>query len=747
MLARRVGTDFGWISPPFLVRQRAFGRSAFINGNNGEATNSDDVQRSELFVDLELEFQHVSDFYLLTPQTPMLNRADDELTIFSLLCGAIISLTERNHTKQELINCMNLTLMCIVEEEFSTLDYTELLYDLFIHRNKLVRTLKRELGPEMVSFMNYDIELLVDCLGSSPRESQLRSSHGEITEGDDMSSTGSETSVKGQFVDLSLLRNHDNHGNRSTTIDDALNALESIKITPFFPDEDVISEVKIRCDRLYHRCVKLHQNHSCEFDGESHYVLVDKKCRNGTTYMCKSKSLRNGKSDTYDCQYTHSDQQGMYDGLPVAEQAFLRGIPDMDNRLRMRCKKEKPRERKSSDSGSDNRSASQTRSHIAVETTEVTQGFTTDEQANEQKVVDIPEEPLTFKDYEVYNKNLCPSEVGYNLLDPRRPEHRIAWRCGYLTYKIVSLPEKLVSHAISTHIGLTVSDKMMDYIRHLLANTIKAKDTLLFKSFDKQELLSKTSNDVKDYVIEYLPRVVLQHQVIRKHIDRESDTTVHITRGLLNFVALLLYIMVYFTCTLLTFPLRWTLKTTEGLLELAKDPSSLLKRATSFANPVENLLLILITPSVLYSLVYGTTWLRVGLLLTLLVTLHTDYSMTKLVLSSLLFTRLFLPILLNLMIMLITWLAYFSLKWPLMIILLVSVTSLIKIIQRNDCAREHLSNYMKGGRSLIQGTYTCMRTTMYSSILRPVSLGFTHLINTIGALGTSESLPLYVHQD
>jgi len=203
MLARRVGTDFGWISPPFLVRQRAFGRSAFINGNNGEATNSDDVQRSELFVDLELEFQHVSDFYLLTPQTPMLNRADDELTIFSLLCGAIISLTERNHTKQELINCMNLTLMCIVEEEFSTLDYTELLYDLFIHRNKLVRTLKRELGPEMVSFMNYDIELLVDCLGSSPRESQLRSSHGEITEGDDMSSTGPETSVKGQFVDLS----------------------------------------------------------------------------------------------------------------------------------------------------------------------------------------------------------------------------------------------------------------------------------------------------------------------------------------------------------------------------------------------------------------------------------------------------------------------------------------------------------------------------------------------------------------
>lgn len=174
-----------WITPPVLVRQVAvFGRSQ-LNGVHGEATNSDDVERWELYEMVGLELDELGPHFGQYPRLSVVLDPGDELKNFAILCGQLMNLVHGVVTVSTLLQSLELVKLCIAEESAGSLDYTEILYDLFVYRNQAMKRLRHELGTEVFSFLMYDVEQAVVCLGRSPRESQLRSSHGEITEGDD----------------------------------------------------------------------------------------------------------------------------------------------------------------------------------------------------------------------------------------------------------------------------------------------------------------------------------------------------------------------------------------------------------------------------------------------------------------------------------------------------------------------------------------------------------------------------------
>lgn len=174
---------YGWITPPVLRRQIAVGFGHALNGSHGEYTVSDDVRQSLFYmveeeVDvLELNFGE-NPLHILLSQQPVQN--------FNLLAGQACDICDGPMSLRSLIRSMHLFKLCISEEEFGGLDYTDILYDLLIFRCETLKHIKEEVGREVVHFLRFDINTVVECLGRSPRSSQLRSSHGEITEGDDM---------------------------------------------------------------------------------------------------------------------------------------------------------------------------------------------------------------------------------------------------------------------------------------------------------------------------------------------------------------------------------------------------------------------------------------------------------------------------------------------------------------------------------------------------------------------------------
>jgi len=190
------------ISPPFLVRQTAFVMRSALNGSHGEATNSDDVVDHLAvceMVDSELEvaMNHCG----LEVSVGRILVRDDELMNFALLCGAVTDVLNQPATVQGLLDSLFLVKLCVAEELCSTLSYTELLYDLFIYRNCALKVCRAQVGETFFHFMKYDIEQLVEALGDSPRESQLRSSHGEMTEGDDLACPGKIDNALAQLKD------------------------------------------------------------------------------------------------------------------------------------------------------------------------------------------------------------------------------------------------------------------------------------------------------------------------------------------------------------------------------------------------------------------------------------------------------------------------------------------------------------------------------------------------------------------
>jgi len=173
------------------MRQTAFFMRSALNGSHGEATNSDDVVNHLALAEMvDSELEVALDHFGLKVSVRVILQQDDELMNFALLCGALTSVVQAPESMQGLVDSLFLVKLCIAEELSSTLSYTELLYDLFIHRNLTLKRNRRLIGEEFFHFMMYDVDNAVQYLGSSPRESQLRSSHGEMTEGDDLAYSG-----------------------------------------------------------------------------------------------------------------------------------------------------------------------------------------------------------------------------------------------------------------------------------------------------------------------------------------------------------------------------------------------------------------------------------------------------------------------------------------------------------------------------------------------------------------------------
>jgi len=175
------------LSPPLLLRQTAFYMRSALNGSHGEATNSDDVVDHLAICEMvDSELEVALDHCQLDVSVRVVLYREDDLMNFALLCGAVTNIVTSPESCQGLVDSLFLVKLCIAEECVSSLSYTELLYDLFIYRNTTLKAVRSYVGETFFHFMKYDVDITINSLGSSPRESQLRSSHGEMTEGDDL---------------------------------------------------------------------------------------------------------------------------------------------------------------------------------------------------------------------------------------------------------------------------------------------------------------------------------------------------------------------------------------------------------------------------------------------------------------------------------------------------------------------------------------------------------------------------------
>lgn len=175
----------GALSPPILRRQVAVFFRPALNGSHGEHTGLDDIDHVAVFDMVESELMELEGIFGQV-ELPVRIYASQPLQTFNVLCGYVADLLEGDKTTHALMCSFKCVLLCIAEEGFSSLSYTDLLYDLFVYRNKGLKRLRTQVGEEVFHFLQYDLESTIRALGTSPRESQLRSSHGELTEGDDV---------------------------------------------------------------------------------------------------------------------------------------------------------------------------------------------------------------------------------------------------------------------------------------------------------------------------------------------------------------------------------------------------------------------------------------------------------------------------------------------------------------------------------------------------------------------------------
>jgi len=734
-----------------------------INGSHGEYTMSDDIDRQAIAEMVELELEELIPH--LTGELDLDVRIDphDELYNFAILCGQLMDLVNGPHTVECMLKSLLLVKLCIAEELCSSLDYTELLYDLFIYRNQAVRVLRHEIGEEVFHFMKYDVENVIAALGTSPRESQLRSSHGEMTEGDDIDTVSVGYGLQGGGWAVNAKnRQHEARMSNSNTN----------------RQQDITDH---RCKYMYYECSDYWEG-KCTYTtraglyvDKAHLEPNCKECRHNTKELCNvnRKAYEN-------CPYLHEGEEPTTREVPDT----IRHLVNFPNPSRrndhIEARKQQLKDMRSGllskpqpaimatqtqkREKTVNSNPSTVHSDVTSEvgSEELIFHVDTKEDGSEELIIVQPVaskakeescggavqriEPKvegnvqeTFKvirsqpqekervddtcqEYDLYHQDWMPLEEGFEILNVLDRDDRRAFKVGFRSKKKVVLPVELVNHAVTQHIGFVPTAKTLDYIRHNLITKSIAPENMFQKEFNKYTLIKDLLERVKIQradIVDELSRVVYQRHIIRKAMDvKYGNEKVSVPRGFLNWMALLCYTLGYSVYLLLTYPAQWSLKITSDLLALMQSPNKLSLLETFGRGLNDNLLLVSTIPIVLIFALSGTSLSSVCLLLILLVWQFLDYSTTRLILLGLLVIK---ELILNVEILLhmlrVLWRKCGNFAWWILLSVWLSML-LTKIILSVDCDKLRETAWWRRGTSEIEKVLTWLRNHSCGSASR-----------------------------